>query len=81
TRTGMPVLWVPRERLIEVLTFLRQVPKPYVMLYDLHGVDERLRTHRRGLPSADFSVFYHLMSLERNSDVMIKVALSERDLN
>ena len=51
------------------------------MLYDLHGVDERLRTHRRGLPSADFSVFYHLMSLERNSDVMIKVALSERDLN
>ncbi len=37
TRTGMPVLWVPRERLIEVLTFLRQVPKPYVMLYDLHG--------------------------------------------
>ena len=81
TRTGMPVLWVPRERLIEVLTFLRQVPKPYVMLYDLHGVDERLRTHRRGSPSADFSVFYHLMSLERNSDVMIKVALSERDLN
>ncbi|PKM34327.1 MAG: NADH-quinone oxidoreductase subunit C/D, partial [Gammaproteobacteria bacterium HGW-Gammaproteobacteria-12] len=30
---------------------------------------------------ADFTVFYHLMSLERNSDVMIKVALSERDLN
>ncbi len=81
TRTGMPVLWVPRERLIEVLTFLRNVPKPYVMLFDLHGVDERLRTHRRGLPAADFSVFYHLMSLERNSDIMLKVALSERDLN
>ncbi len=81
TRTGMPVLWVARERLIDVLTFLRNVPKPYVMLYDLHGVDERLRTHRRGLPGADFSVFYHLMSLERNSDVMIKVALSEGDLN
>lgn len=81
TRTGMPVLWVPRARLIEVLSFLRQVSKPYVMLYDLHGVDERLRTQRRGLPAADFSVFYHLMSLERNSDVMIKVALSEGDLN
>lgn len=80
TRTGMPVLWVPRERLIEVLSFLRQVRKPYVMLYDLHGVDERLRTQRQGLPAADFSVFYHLMSLERNSDVMIKVALSEKDL-
>lgn len=81
TRTGMPVLWVVRGRLIEVLTFLRQVSKPYSMLYDLHGVDERLRTHRRGLPAADFSVFYHLLSIERNSDVMIKVALSERDLN
>ena len=26
--TGMPVLWVPREKLIEVLGFLRQVSKP-----------------------------------------------------
>ena len=78
--TGMPVLWVPREKLIEVLGFLRQVSKPYVMLYDLSATDERLRTHRRGLPAADFSVFYQLMSLERNSDVMINVALSESDL-
>ena len=46
TRTGMPVLWVARARLVEVLTFLRNLPKPYVMLYDLHGVDERLRTKR-----------------------------------
>jgi len=44
TRTGMPVLWVARERLIEVLTCLRNLPRPYVMLFDLHGVDERLRT-------------------------------------
>lgn len=39
TRTGMPVLWVARAKLVEVLTFLRNLPKPYVMLYDLHGVD------------------------------------------
>lgn len=78
----MPVLWVARAKLVEVLTFLRNLPKPYVMLYDLHGVDERLRTKRQGLPSgADFTVFYHLMSIERNSDVMIKVALSESDLS
>ena len=81
TRTGMPVLWVARESLIEVLRFLRELPRPYVMLYDLHGMDERLRTQRRGLPGADFSVFYHLLSIERNSDVMIKVALSESDLS
>ncbi|KTT64243.1 NADH:ubiquinone oxidoreductase [Pseudomonas oryzihabitans] len=80
TRTGMPVIWVAREKIIEVLRFLRNLPRPYVMLYDLHGVDERLRTHRRGLPNADFTVFYHLMSIERNSDVMLKVALSAGDL-
>ncbi|SEQ18452.1 MULTISPECIES: NADH-quinone oxidoreductase subunit C/D [Pseudomonas] len=81
TRTGMPVVWVPREKLKEVLTYLRNLPRPYVMLYDLHGMDERLRTQRRGLPPADFTVFYQLMSIERNSDVMIKVALSMNDLN
>ncbi|MXS18928.1 NADH-quinone oxidoreductase subunit C/D [Pseudomonas oryzihabitans] len=80
TRTGMPVIWVARERIIEVLRFLRNLPRPYVMLYDLHGVDERLRTHRRGLPNADFTVFYHLLSIDRNSDVMLKVALSVNDL-
>ena len=80
TRTGMPVIWVAREKIIEVLRFLRNLPRPYVMLYDLHGVDERLRTHRRGLPNADFTVFYHLLSIDRNSDVMLKVALSANDL-
>ncbi len=81
TRTGMPVVWVKREQLIEVMQYLKSLPKPYVMLYDLHGVDERVRTHRQGLPAADFSVFYHLISLDRNKDIMLKVALSEKDLN
>ena len=81
TLTGVPVVWVAREQLPAVLRFLRQLPQPYVMLYDLHGVDERLRTHRQGLPAdVDYTVFYHLMSLERNSDVMIKVGLRENDL-
>ena len=52
------------------------------MLYDLHGVDERLRTKRQGCRAAPISpCSTHLMSLERNSDVMIKVALSESDLS
>ncbi|QDI34153.1 hypothetical protein FG170_17880 [Serratia marcescens] len=74
----MPVVWVKPDQLLEVMTFLRKQPKPYVMLFDLHGVDERLRTHRDGLPAADFSVFYHLISIERNRDIMLKVALSEK---
>ncbi len=80
TRMGIPVIWVPRERILAVLSFLQSLPRPYVMLYDLHGIDERLRTHRAGLPAADFTVFYHLLSIERNSDVMLKVALQEDDL-
>lgn len=80
TRTGMPVVWVKREQLLDVIAFLRKLPQPYVMLFDLHGMDERIRTHRSGLPTADFSVFYHLMSIDRNRDIMLKVALSENDL-
>lgn len=80
TRTGMPVVWVKPERIIDVLTFLRKVNKPYNMLFDLHGVDERLRTHRQGLPDAEFTVFYHLLSVERNTDIMLKVALFESNL-
>lgn len=81
TRTGVPVVWVKREQLLEVGDFLKKLPKPYVMLFDLHGMDERLRTHRDGLPAADFSVFYHLISIDRNRDIMLKVALSENDLH
>lgn len=81
TLDQVPTLWVPRERLIEVLRFLRNLPKPYVMLYDLSAIDERLRKHRQGQPDADFTVFYHLLSIERNSDVRIKVALKAGDLS
>ncbi len=80
TRTGIPVIWIERDKIIEALRFLHKVPRPYTMLFDLHAVDERLRSHREGLPLADFTVFYHLLSIERNSDVILKVALSEADL-
>src|SRR3990167_6615221 len=81
TVDNLPTLWVERSLLTDVLRFLRGLPRPYVMLYDLSAIDERLRTHRDGQPKSDFTVFYHLLSLERNSDVRIKVALSEGDLN
>jgi NADH-quinone oxidoreductase subunit C/D len=81
TFEDFPTLWVERSQLLDVLMFLRTLPRPYVMLFDLSAIDERLRTHREGLPPSDFTVFYHLLSLERNTDVRIKVALSESDLN
>ncbi|MEY4589046.1 MAG: hypothetical protein RL497_1122, partial [Pseudomonadota bacterium] len=81
TLDNTPTLWVPRELLLDVLRFARQLPRPYVMLYDLSATDERLRQHKHGLPIADFTVFYHLISIDRNSDLRIKVALSGGDLN
>lgn len=81
TKDDVPTLWVPREKLVDVLRFLRDLPQPYSMLYDLSAMDERLRTHRYGLPASDFTVFYHLLSIERNSDVRIKVALSVDSLS
>jgi len=80
TCDDVPTFWVARAKVLEVLSFLRGVQKPYVMLYDLTAIDERLRLHRHDQPAADFTVLYHLLSIERNSDVRIKVALSSSDL-
>ncbi|HET8905055.1 MAG TPA: NADH-quinone oxidoreductase subunit C, partial [Saccharospirillum sp.] len=81
TFTGMPVLWVSRDRLVDVLGFLKEETEaPYTLLFDLSAIDERLRSHRERLPEADFTVFYQLMSIQRNRDVMLKVALNESDL-
>jgi len=80
TLDNVPTLWVPREKLKDILAFLRRLPRPYVMLYDLSATDERLRQNRLGMPIEDYTVFYHLISIERNSDVRIKVALKSDDL-
>ena len=81
TLGNVPTAWVSRQDATAVLRYLRQAAKPYSMLLDLHAVDERLRRHRDGLPGADFTVFYHLLSIERNNDVRIKVALAANDLH
>ena len=86
TFDAFPTIWVSREQVIEVLLYLRTLPQPYVMLLDISAIDERLRQHRKdrdgnALPDSDFTVFYHLMSLERNTDIRIKVALKEADLH
>ncbi len=76
TRDEMPTVYVPQDKVEAVLNFLKnKIARPYKMLYDLTAIDERNRAHRDGLPAGDFTVVYHLMSFERNSDVRIKVAL------
>lgn len=82
TIDGTPTLWVERNSIITVLKFLKNgVTLPYNMLFDLTAIDERTRLKREGQPQSDFSVVYHLTSLGRNSDIRLKVALREQDLN
>lgn len=80
TVEDFPTIWVNKTHLIDVLTTLRMVNQPYAMLLDLSAIDERLRQHRQNLPPSDFTVFYHLLSIERNCDIRVKVALQESDL-
>jgi len=76
SKDDCPTVWVPLELRDAVLVYLKHhIPRPYKMLLDFHAVDERMRRHRHGLPPSDFTLFYHLLSIDRNSDVRIKVAL------
>ncbi|MGH7926957.1 MAG: NADH-quinone oxidoreductase subunit C, partial [Candidatus Binatia bacterium] len=76
TRDEIPTAWLPRARAREVLGYLKTAARePYRMLYDLTAIDERNRQNRNGQPESDFTVVYHLLSFDRNSDVRLKVAL------
>jgi len=77
-RDAIPTLWTPREKIHDLLRHLRgEIDRPYKMLYDLTAIDERMRTHRDGQPASDFTVVYHLLSLDRNEFLRIKVALEQ----
>ena len=71
---GTPTVWTEANRLLDVL----QALKPdYPLLYDLFAIDERLRERREGQPAADFTVVYHLMSLEPFGQCRVKVPVIE----
>ncbi|MEJ2182372.1 MAG: NADH-quinone oxidoreductase subunit C/D [Nitrospirota bacterium] len=79
---GVPTVWVSRHKALDVLRFLKSEAKePYRMLYDITAVDERVRSEAHGLPRDDFTVLYHLLSLERNEDIRVKVPLGEDRLS
>ena len=72
----IPTLWVTKDRVTEILRYLKfEAEEPYRMLYDLTAIDERVRANRQGQPQTDFTLVYHLLSLERNEDLRIKVGL------
>ena len=73
TVDNIPTLWVNAENLRAVLSFLKP---QFPMLYDLFGIDERLRNERGNQPDSDFTVVYHLLSLQSSLDIRIKLAAS-----
>ena len=70
-------LWISRNHLLEIIEYLKQ---DFDMLFDLCGVDERLRVYRSGMPDADYTVIYHFLSIKHLNELRVKVALSESDL-
>ena len=70
-RYGQLNLYAARDRIVEVLTFLRDAPEAqFQQLVDLCGVDFPDRSQR-------FDVVYHLLSLTKNHRVRIKVQTDE----
>jgi NADH-quinone oxidoreductase subunit C/D len=77
TADGMPTFWVGRDRILDVLRFVKTESTPaYRMLFDLTAIDERVRENRGGQPASDFTVVYHLLSLEPIAELRLKVALT-----
>ena len=57
TCDGIPTFWAPRERVCEILGYLKgRIDRPYAMLYDLTAIDDRMRVIRQGLPPSAFTV-------------------------
>lgn len=81
-RDGTPTLWVNRDNCLPVLHHLRsEGEQTFPMLYDLTAIDERHRRHGDGRPEADFTVVYHLLSLDPVRQVRVKVPLSGNSLS
>src|SRR6476469_7405373 len=77
TKDDMLTLWVPAQKIIPVIQYLKSIDQPFNFLYDLCGVDERDRARKEKLPAKDFTIVYHLFSVDRNSFIRLKVALDD----
>jgi NADH-quinone oxidoreductase subunit C/D len=82
TKDDMLTLWLPLERLKEVLYFCKHDLRPtYKFLYDLTAIDERPRKREPDYPSDQFTLVYHLYSYDGNRFLRFKIALKENALS
>ena len=73
---GILTIWVHGDQIKDLLRYLKnELNQPFRMLYDLTAIDERRRINQPKKPDHDFTIVYHLTSLDRNSDIRIKVPL------
>lgn len=80
SKTEILIIWISKNKLLKILNFLKI--NHYNMLYDLHGIDERLRINIKEIPKKlDFTVFYHLLSVKNNCDLIVKVPISQKDMH
>jgi NADH-quinone oxidoreductase subunit C/D len=75
TVDAIETVWVAKEQLFPVLTFLKSLAKPFNLLYDICGIDERDRRNKQTLPVQDFTLVYHLFSFNRNRFIRLKIGL------
>ncbi len=76
TPDNTPTLWLERNKLLEVIAYLK---KEFPMLLDLFAIDERLREHKPAA-ATDFTVVYHLLNFSRCEEIRLKVAASISEL-
>lgn len=75
---GETYLCVRRERLAEVIQFLKEDPElDYGYFSECLGVDYSAWTHERDLPDSRFEVVYNLMSLKHYSRIFVKVGVND----
>ena len=79
TVDGITTLWLERSELKAIVSYIKSIG--FEMLFDLCGVDERVRQDRSGLPESDFTVVYHFFSFSQLLDLRLKVALQGSDPN
>ena len=79
TVDGITTLWLERSELKTIVSYIKSIG--FEMLFDLCGVDERVRQDRSGLPESDFTVVYHFFSFSQLLDLRLKVALQGSDPN
>ena len=74
TKDEILTLWMPHGKIKEVLIYLKkEIPQPFLLLYDLSAIDERTRKRENGHVPYAFTLIYHLFSFGRNRFIRLKV--------